>query len=260
MCEIAMNAKERSVHPLPVQIAYLGGQYAHERQMPAVEARIKSHLADSFPSEDFGPLPSGDLLDRGRFVGQEELMVASQSLRHLPMGGEVILDVGSQARFQQASRNILNSLKDGETKAALMHSKSHWLPAVFHKSEDGGLHCWVVDSNASAPSGKNLEKDLKSLLSFSGSQPPLKVEAHIVRDEMQMNVPNSCGLLGMRLFEALDGRIENNKGKVAARDIEQTINNHVNSWRKLDEEQQNAFVTMKRADVLASWIEANKSN
>lgn len=243
---------EFSPHEISAQVLYLAGQRAHSLGQRNTEYRINERLRGQLYKHGNGPEEDKDLLSRGRFVFDSELINGSKQLQHLKPQGHC-LDLTNQGAFRKAIGEIAIGLKHGAPATAFVNTGAHWVPLILQLTPNDKVNCYVLDGNHQ--DGSTLPERIETELTISLGDQVGKFT--FKGAAMQAHTPNACGPLAMRLLSDLD---RDPDICTPGFDIQTAIETSVNKWIGLDEDQKNAVVTGIRSQLLGATVRAVNAN
>jgi hypothetical protein len=129
----------------------------------------------------------------------------------------------------------------------------HWLHVVATPQSDGKTQWCIINTARDKPSGQFLGDELHALLDQMSGGSGL-VTTHGTETGMQHNLPMGCGVIGQIVFEAVDQKFSDWKkdARTGSFDFPKAIDEAINEFSQLDEEQQVGLAIASRAKLLAA--------
>lgn len=249
---------------LPTEVLYLAGlhaDHADHRQRLAndksdIENRLKARLQ---PDKDAGRDHNGELanlLDKGRFTSQSELITVNQDRKNLPVHRSQLdaSEPGNAGRILDDLKGSIPRVGDARTVFINVgpQGSEHWVTAVLMRAEGHDrFQCLLFDSLYEPPQNEGYSGEAINLLSEHLSLTKL----HVVGDaQLQRGAPNSCGVYATLAAGLLNG-FKGSNPKASIDQMAEHLNEVVDHWQSKSDEFQHGMITAARARMVAIWAE-----
>lgn len=249
---------------LPTEVLYLAGLHAdhadHRQRLASdksdIEKRLKVRLQ---PDKDAGRDHNSELanlLDRGRFTSQSELITVNQDRKSLPLHRSQ-LDASERGNAGPILEDLKRSIpRVGDARTVFINvgpqGREHWVTAVLMRAEGHDrFQCLLFDSLYEPPHNEGYSGEAIDLLSEHLSL----TKVHVVGDaQLQRGAPNCCGVYAT-LVAGLLNEFKGSNPKASIDQMTEHLNAVVAQWKSQSDEFQGGMITAARARMVAIWAE-----
>lgn len=262
-----------SPHEIAAPVLYLAGQRAHGLELFDTRKQINECLHGKLYPGDFNEdaerveneietavavndvdgeagvtqavvvKGSEDLLDRGRFVRQEEMMNGAKTMFSRLKTYENCLDLNNEVAFNRdVKKNVAGLTPEKATAIAIVNTDGHWVVLTLQRAEEGKVNCCVADSNFNE--GSQLPDKVKNQLKNALND--TMGEFEFVGKSMQQDTPNACGALATHFVSVLDSNPDVCKPGF---NVKNALEKSADDFMTLTSDQKNAMVTGIRAGL-----------